>query len=75
VLEEGRIVERGTYRELLALGGSYERTYRHQARFLELSLLGAKGLREQDGFAVSVPAPEVRAPEPLAPQEAVASSA
>jgi ABC-type transport system involved in Fe-S cluster assembly fused permease/ATPase subunit len=75
VLDEGRIVERGTHREPMALGGLYARTYRHQARFLERILISAAGPREQDGLAATVPAPEVRVSEPLVPQEAVALSA
>jgi ABC-type multidrug transport system fused ATPase/permease subunit len=75
VLDDGRIVERGTHRELMASGDGYARTYRQQARHLEPILLSATGPREQDGLATPAPAPEVRAPEPLVPQEAVAWSA
>jgi len=32
VMDQGRIVERGTHRELLALGGLYEHLYRMQFR-------------------------------------------
>ena len=31
VLEQGRIVERGTHEELLRLGGHYEKLWRHQS--------------------------------------------
>ena len=53
VLHEGRIVERGTHRELLAMGGVYSRTYRQQALGLEPVLLGAQAPRDREVLAPS----------------------
>jgi hypothetical protein len=48
-IDQGRIVERGTYRELMALGGTYARTYRQQALHLEPVVLSASGPEPRDG--------------------------
>jgi len=42
-LRDGRIVERGTHQELLALGGHYHRLYRLQLLARELDALGENG--------------------------------
>lgn len=41
VLDQGRIVESGTHRELMALEGRYAGAYRHQSLFLEPALLSS----------------------------------
>ncbi|MGP3976800.1 ABC transporter ATP-binding protein [Streptomyces sp. 8N114] len=49
VLEEGRIVERGTHEELLAAGGRYEQLYRTQFRETDDGAEGSTAGRTEDG--------------------------
>jgi ABC-type multidrug transport system fused ATPase/permease subunit len=76
VLDEGRIVERGTHRELMALGGFYARTHRFQALLPELIPPSTTGPSDHEGFGASAQqAPELRIPRPLVAQEAAAIGA
>ena len=61
VLDDGRIIERGTHRELMALGGSYARSYRQQALYLEPILLGAPAPEPRERVAYQPVASEAAA--------------
>ncbi len=51
VLDDGRIIERGSHRELMDLGGSYARAYRQQALHLAPILFGAAGPEPRERIA------------------------
>jgi ABC-type multidrug transport system fused ATPase/permease subunit len=65
VLEDGRIVERGTHAELLALGGRYRELYDRQYNF-EIDRFINPGEELPDGALG--PEPEPSAPAPAAPR-------